>query len=179
MDEDGGNQRQLSHNRRTDFDPAWSIYGLQLAYTSCTAQDCDIWVMDATWSCTDRAGRLGCHPDHVDARLQEDNPNSSPDQDSIVFDACEGPTFPCPGSANYDIYVMRNEGSAPRRLTTDPAIDANAAWSPDQTRIVFRSDRSPDGTELYSMNADGSNVTQLTFGPQQGGVDPDWQSIPD
>ena len=36
---------------------------------------------------------------------------------------------------------------------------------------------SPDGTELYKMDATGANVVQLTIGPFQGGVDPDWQPL--
>jgi Tol biopolymer transport system component len=73
---------------------------------------------------------------------------------------------------------MRADGSGRQRLTDDPSIDGNPAWSPDGTQIVFRSDRSPDGTELWKMAADGSHVVELTFGPYQGGVDPDWQPRP-
>jgi Tol biopolymer transport system component len=112
------------------------------------------------------------------ARQQEDNPNWSPDGRLIVHDACVSPTYPCPGSPNYEIFVMRADGSSRRRLTNDPSIDWNPAWSPDGAEIVFRSDRSPDGTELWKMNADGSGVVQLTIGPFQGGVDPDWQPSP-
>ena len=73
---------------------------------------------------------------------------------------------------------MRADGSGRHRLTNDPSIDWNPAWSPDGKQIVFRSDRSPDGTELWKMDANGSNVVQLTNGPYQGGVDPDWQPRP-
>ncbi len=47
------------------------------------------------------------------------------------------------------------------RLTNNNALDEGAAWSPDGSRIAFDSNR--DGkTEIYVMNADGSNVKRLT-----------------
>ncbi|MCI0395571.1 MAG: hypothetical protein L0332_05295 [Chloroflexi bacterium] len=74
-------------------------------------------------------------------------------------------TGPLTGKIVYDfegdIYVMELPGSEPVRLTTDPAEDFDAEWSPDGTQVVFRSHR--DGNEeIYVMNADGSAQTNLT-----------------
>jgi TolB protein len=170
MDADGGNKLQLTEDTSTNVHPNWSWDGKWLVFSSDRDGNLELYkiVPDGTG-----LTRITNTP-----KQHEDNPTWSPDQRFILFDACVATSFPCPGSANYDIFVMREDGSSRRRLTTDPSIDWNATWSPDQTQIVFRSDRSPDGTELYTMNADGSNVVQLTFGPFQGGVDPDWQPVP-
>jgi dipeptidyl aminopeptidase/acylaminoacyl peptidase len=49
-------------------------------------------------------------------------------------------------------------------LTSNRFYDGESAYSPDGTRIVFVSDRDGDG-DVYVMNADGSDVTQLTDTP--------------
>ena len=72
---------------------------------------------------------------------------------------------------NSDIYVLdvdaalQGGGSAAaQRLTTDPATDFDPTWSPDGTRIAFRSQR--DGNdEIYLMNSDGSCQVNLTNDP--------------
>jgi len=65
---------------------------------------------------------------------------------------------------NNEIYVMNTDGSGVTRLTNNPAVDQDPAWSPDGTRLAFTSTR--DGNyELYVMNADGSGVTRLTTDP--------------
>ena len=61
---------------------------------------------------------------------------------------------------NSEIYVMNPNGSGVQRLTEDqfaPATDLSPTWSADGTRIAFSRD-----FDIYSMNADGSNRTQLT-----------------
>jgi Tol biopolymer transport system component len=64
----------------------------------------------------------------------------------------------------FDVYVMNADGSERTRLTTDPAEDFDATWSPDGTKIAFRSHR--DGNEeVYTMNADGTAQTNLTNNP--------------
>jgi len=45
-------------------------------------------------------------------------------------------------------------------------------WSPDGTMIVFQSNRMDDDSEIYTMNADGTNVKRLTFskGPDESPI---------
>lgn len=58
---------------------------------------------------------------------------------------------------------MNADGSNPVNLTNSPGTDADAAWSPDGTRIAFVSKR--DGSsQIYLMNADGSpGATRLSY----------------
>ena len=71
-----------------------------------------------------------------------------------------------------DIYVISANGSGVTRLTTDPAMDFDPAWSPAGTQIAFRSHR--DGNEeVYLMNADGSDQHNLSNAPG-GDYSPAW-----
>jgi|GEM_PF-2379682 len=62
-----------------------------------------------------------------------------------------------------DIYVIEPGDDAPRNLTNLRGEDTAPAWSPDGSRIAFTSTRGilPD---VFVMDADGTNVQQLTFG---------------
>lgn len=60
-----------------------------------------------------------------------------------------------------DVYTMNAAGSDRRRLTDHPELDCDPVWSPDWTRIVFR---SHSVGEVYVMNADGSGQRPLIGG---------------
>jgi uncharacterized delta-60 repeat protein len=68
---------------------------------------------------------------------------------------------------NYEVYVMRPDGTGQTRLTrTEVGVtDKQPSIAPSIDRIAFASDR--DGNfEIYTMNAaDGTNVSRLTTSP--------------
>lgn len=68
---------------------------------------------------------------------------------------------------------MGASGRSPVNLTSDPANDRNAAWSPDGTQIAFASDRD-GGLQLYVMRRDGTRVNRLTTDSASDTI-PDWQ----
>jgi tol-pal system beta propeller repeat protein TolB len=82
-------------------------------------------------------------------------PELSPDGQRVVF------------TKNGDgIWVMGPEGEKPHRLTDRDDIDPT--WSPDGSRIAFASSRAGN-RQLFIMDADGSNIEQLTDLNNMGG----------
>ncbi len=69
-------------------------------------------------------------------------------------------------SGNWDIYSMDIDGKHLRRLTDDPATERDPAWSPDARHIAFVRLAQPTDTvgDIYTMNADGSNVRHIAVG---------------
>lgn len=69
---------------------------------------------------------------------------------------------------------MNADGSNVERLTNSSGWSGFAAWSPDDSRIAFCSDR--DGTQdIYVMNADGGGITRVTNDPEPDYY-PSWSS---
>jgi len=72
------------------------------------------------------------------------------------------------GNGLVDIYAIDARRTNLQQLSASFALDERAAWSPDTLKILFQSDRIPDTTytarfQIYVMNSDGSNLSQLTF----------------
>ena len=70
-----------------------------------------------------------------------------------------------------DIWRIHADGSgAPEQLSTDPAEDRAAVYSPDGLHLLFDSTRAAGHTALYVADADGSNAVRVTyFGDDWGG----------
>lgn len=83
-------------------------------------------------------------------------------------------------NGDLDLYVMDRDGKNVRQLTDTPGYDGGAFFSPDCSKIVWRASRpegealktyrsflaknlvKPSRLEIFTMNADGSEVVQVT-----------------
>src|ERR1700683_3944983 len=68
-------------------------------------------------------------------------------------------------TGNAEIFLVNSKGQGARNLTHNKSENSYPAWSADGKKIAFASDR--DGSvNVYVMDADGSNVKQLTKGDE-------------
>jgi len=65
------------------------------------------------------------------------------------------------GDRQENLILLRKDGSERRQLISDPYKDRGPCWSPDGKRLAFYSDRSGK-YEIWAINSDGSNLTQLS-----------------
>jgi|GEM_PF-4692017 len=141
--------------------PAWSPDGTKIAFVAISGWGSDtvgdIWVMNANGTGAVKLGVTGTSPDW------------SPDGTKIAFSSTR--------DGNYEIYVMNANGTNQTRLTTRAAtLDRDPTWSPDGTKIAFTSGASAAATQIWSMNANGSGLLQITNGGTHGrDYHPSWQ----
>jgi TolB protein len=97
----------------------------------------------------------------------------SPDGKKIVFTSIR--------SGDLELWVMNIDGSNPIQITNGLGYDGGAFFSPDSKKLVFRASRpntqkditeykellakglvAPTDMEIYTVNADGTNLKQVT-----------------
>jgi TolB protein len=68
-------------------------------------------------------------------------------------------------TSDWDIFLMEDDGSDPIALTPGSAFDYYPTWSPDGSEVAFVRAASglSDSKDIFSINADGSGLRQLTF----------------
>lgn len=66
---------------------------------------------------------------------------------------------------NISVWAMNPDSTGHVNLTRDqPCCNWNAKWSPDGKKLAYMTDRDGN-TDVFVMDADGSNPTRLTDGP--------------
>ncbi len=146
-DQDGSGLEKLTPGAGAfDSEPTWSPDGKRIGYV---CRNFELCVMNADGSNKHRITTT----DWPKTWTYYLDPAWSPDGNWIAFSSNL--------SGNYDLFVIRPDGSGEKRLTTGPRDESEPAWSHDGTRIAYASDANGLG-DIYVMNASGSNQRRVT-----------------
>ena len=151
----GSGRTRITSGAAWDEEPAWSPDGKWIAFASDRNGNFDVYVV---------------HPDGTGLRqltastCEDTEPSWSPDGSRIVFTSRRG-GFP-------HLWTMNASGTGERRLTKGTGW--SPAWSPDGTTIAYVNDKAGDDDEIYTVTADGKNVTQLTDNDAVEDAAPTW-----
>jgi Tol biopolymer transport system component len=143
MNPDGSGQTRLSTNAARDAEPAWSPNGRKIAFVSTRTGSAQIHTMNADGSGVRRLGGGS-------------SPAWSPGGTQLVFER------------RGDLYRMRADGAAVKRVTASRRIEQDPAWSPNGKKIALTvrtssNDRNSNG--VFVMNPNGTGLDQITPAP--------------
>ncbi len=156
---DGGRPIQVTIAPSHEMHPSWSPDGRYLAFCSLGEKSgqWEIVVVEAARPSQRRFVGYGLFP------------RFSPDGKKLLFQRTRQR-----GTRTFSIWTMDykdGEGIRPTEIVAaSNAALINPAWSPDSKRIVFSAvlnpsadpDAAPDSADIWAVNVDGSNRSQLT-----------------
>jgi len=103
----------------------------------------------------------GSAPVRINAGTVSRMPTASPDGQRIAF-AVSMKELGTNAQID-DIFAVDRNGMNMKRLTSEPGVDAEPAWSPSGARIAYRRlDLTTGYSSIWVMDADGSNKAKLT-----------------
>jgi Tol biopolymer transport system component len=204
MDADGANEVLILGDSTDDWNPAWSPDGTQIAYQTDGDSSQDIYVMNAdgtspvnltdnpfgndgtpNWSpdgskivfMSQRDSSRQIYVMNADGSAQtrvltsanEDRrPVWSPDGQKIAFFSTG------PGIDVRQLSVMNADGSGLHALSDGTQWFEYPRWSPDGSQIAFSGDDGTGWQDIWVMNADGSNMDNVTMTPSDDEWEPFW-----
>jgi hypothetical protein len=175
---DGGDlQRVTSEPNGDDCPSDYSPNGKRLVITRASETTYEIDTVKL-----DGSGLKQITPDGMDFNFC--NGSWSPQGNEIVFSA----NVPN-GDYHSSAWVVHSDGTGLRQLPiagpcagpfADPTTFGcfNPNWSPDGQKIAFGRNQDDDQRDLYTVNADGSNLFQITHTPDISEFNGDWGTHP-
>jgi len=175
MNADGSNQVCLTNTSSSDGEPSWSSDGTKIAFASDRdhAGYDSVYVMNSNGTSQQRMTFSA-------STVDDTQPAWSRDGSKIAFVSTRDSTTETWQETdddgnhitrarvhiNKEIYVMNADGSGQTRLTSDLANDDAPSWSPDGSKILFRSDRERDccdpSAQVWTMNSNGSAQSDVS-----------------
>jgi Tol biopolymer transport system component len=150
MNADGSGETQVTDHKSRMASAAWSPDGGRFAFTATTQSG----QIPFDW----RIFVVNADGTNATEIAPGGDPNWSPDARYI---------------ASTGVFVMNTDGT---HMTLIKAGGSGPVWSPDGSKIAFTSSRDGDA-EIFVMNADGSDETQLTHNAVDDFVT-SWQARP-
>ena len=175
MDSDGTNPRNISRDKRQNWKPTWSPYGNRIGFETwlnpwgADRLESDIFVMNV-----DGAGLINLTKN---PRANNSSPSWSPDGKKIAYRASPKPFLRLPP---YNICLMNADGTNPIILTKQDrwTYEWSPAWSPDNRKIAFVKYTLDGYKDIFTINADGSGLKNITQTDKEYEEDPVWSPAP-
>jgi Tol biopolymer transport system component len=168
IDLDGENLQRLTRHQSTDEYAAWSPDGEHIAFGSLRNGNFDVFVMRSD----------GSELRQITSSAATDfRPSWSPDGEWIAFSSTRA-SEAAMRTYNYDIYLMRPDGSDVRRLTHHELLALRPSWSPTGNEIAYQVGGGTDDNsdwEIYTMDLNGGEPLRLTNNAV-GDAHPDWNT---
>lgn len=150
MDYDGANHKYLTDGKHLVLTPRLSPKNDKIAFVSYIQQRPQVYIRD-----------FRSHRDHLASHsLGASFSPSFANHDDDKMLLC----VPKNGATHIHELNLRTKRST--QLTQGTSINVSPTYSLDGTKILFNSDRS-GSPQLYTMNADGSNVRRISFNSGQ------------
>ncbi len=168
MNADGSEQRNLTDNMTSEWQPVWSPDGSRIAFIGGPNGKSDIYVMNA-----DGSGQLRLTSESAG----DVTPAWSPDGSRIAFvRTAEG---------DDGRYITNVDGTGSRMLSRIGELGGDPQWSPDSSRMTYTMTVTkpedlffPSESYVYVINADGTSRRRLTeFNASGAAWSPDGSKI--
>jgi TolB protein len=145
----GENLKQLTHNNRDDYDASWSPDGQFILFTSNRDNgNSEVYIMAVNGS-------------------QQKNLSKSPGFDGQAHWSPDGKSiaFTSDRDGAIAIYIMDKDGGDLKKLSIDKSISSiytQPVWSPNGKYIAYREQNEWAKGDLWLVNLDNNQHTQLT-----------------
>ena len=163
MKSDGTNQKTIGLNVSMG---SWSPDSSKFVYSSGGA----LIVVDA------ESGNLTPLTSPAIRSWYDSSPSWSPDGSNITFTRWTNYDSFQDDFTDPEAWLVRSDGTAPKKLTGARALPYVCGWSPDGTKILLQ---VYDGiqSDLFTINADGGDLTQITHTPDKNEYPASWQTL--
>ncbi|HEX6983011.1 MAG TPA: DUF5050 domain-containing protein [Balneolaceae bacterium] len=154
MNSDGTDRVQLT-SHSWDSDPIISPDGTKVAFVNgrrnpeVSEHHNEIYIVDASGYPITRIPRPA-------ESLHDSDPSWSPDGKKLIFSQSNN------NSNGNDIVSVNVDGTGRKKVNDDRPYDSWPLYTPDGSKIVFYSLNRGGNSQIFIMNADGTNVTQLS-----------------